>query len=429
MFIEFSIGNFRSFKEIVTLSLVAANLKAKNPQLDEGNVFTLPSQPDLLTSAVIYGANASGKSNLVAALNFMRGFVLDSPNATQATGAIGVERFRLNTQTENEPTHCEAVFVVDGLRYRYGFTVTPERVESEWLFVVPTTREALLFERKGDGVVLGQRFGEGKEIIERTRPNALFLSVVAQFNGKIAQQIVHWFRQMGIASGLDDVGMYTFTIQHFRGGDYASDILALIQFLDMGIEKLEVKSTELPRFQPNNRGESLRNSLLRAKAEDDGEFFTVRSTHRKFNSEGEPAGVECFDFDAYESEGTKKLFALAGPIAAALRQGRVLVIDELDARLHPLLTSTLVRLFNSRETNPHHAQLIFTTHDINLLGSDLFRRDQVWFTEKDRVGATALYSLAEFRVRNDASFERDYLKGRYGAIPFLGDMPALTESR
>jgi hypothetical protein len=153
-----------------------------------------------------------------------------------------------------------------------------------------------------------------------------------------------------------------------------------------------------------------------------GEFYAVRTVHAGAgNGSSHPPG-ETFDLDKHESEGTKKLFAMAGPLVGALKDGKVLVIDELDARLHPMMTREIVNLFNSKQTNPQHAQLIFTTQDTNLLDNRLLRRDQIWFTEKDRQGATQLYSLAEFKVRNDEAFERNYIQGRYGAVPFLVDL-------
>ena len=215
MLIEFSVGNYRSFHKIVTLSMVAAKLRSKIKDLDENNVFQVDGQPDLLISAAIYGANANGKSNLVSAIHFMRKFVLDSPKETRATGAIPVENFRLSTTTENQPSYFEVVFITEGRRYRYGFQITPERVLAEWLFYVPRSREAKLFERDLDKVVLGEHFKEGRDLIDLTRPNALFLSVVAQFNGEIAQAIVAWFRKLKIASGLQDMGMRQFTISNF----------------------------------------------------------------------------------------------------------------------------------------------------------------------------------------------------------------------
>jgi AAA15 family ATPase/GTPase len=154
----------------------------------------------------------------------------------------------------------------------------------------------------------------------------------------------------------------------------------------------------------------------------------VTTLHKKYDSDNKFKSITLLDIDTHESEGTKKLFALAGPILKILKEGKTLIIDELDARLHPLLTEAIIRLFNSNETNPNNAQLVFTTHDTNLLTNKLFRRDQIWFTEKNKVGATDLYSLAEFKgVRSDASYEKDYIAGKYGAIPFIGGLQRLVE--
>jgi hypothetical protein len=430
MLIEFSVGNFRSFKEIVTLSMVAAKLSAKDKALDENNVFEAAGAPPLLTSAAVYGANASGKSNLVAAMAFMREFVLHSHRETQPTGAIDIERFRLSSEAVVQPSHFEMVFVVDGIRYRYGFEVTPERVESEWLFSVPSTREAKLFERFGDDIELSERFREGREIEARTRSNALFLSVVAQFNGPIAQRVIRWFRQMGIASGLQDRGMRLYTMRRFFDGTHRDDIRELIRRLDLGIEDVVVEKTSAPADLdlPDGMPEALRTALTSLRDLPASEFYAVRTFHARAGNGETTSTREAFDLDVHESEGTKKLFSMAGPLVKALKEGQLLVVDELDARLHPLMTREIVNLFNSKETNPQHAQLIFTTQDTNLLDNRLLRRDQVWFTEKDRQGATQLYSLAEFKVRNDVAFERNYIQGRYGAVPFLGDLHSVMEA-
>lgn len=429
MLIEFSVGNYRSFREVVTFSMVAAKLRSKPEELDKNNVFRMSGQPDLLTSAAIYGANASGKSNLIAAIRFMRKFVLDSPKETSATGSIPVESFLLNAATENQSSHFEIVFVMDNRRYRYGFKVTKERVTAEWLFYVPRSREAKLFERTLDEVELGEQFKEGKDISHRTRPNALFLSIVAQFNGRIAQEIIAWFKSLKLASGLEDFGMKIFTIKSYLDGEFREDIIQMIRQLDLGIDNLLIEKLEnnaKGRPLPDGMPDELKNALTVLRERGDVERFGVQSVHGQYNEEGQLIGQKHFDFAEQESEGTQKLFALAGPVIAALHRGHVFVIDELDARLHPLLTSQIVRLFNDKETNPQHAQLVFTTHDTNLLGNDLFRRDQIWFVEKDQEGATDLYSLAEFKVRNDASYERDYIKGRYGAIPLLGNFRTIV---
>ncbi len=423
MLVEFRVGNYRSFRDLTTLSMIAAQLRSKDSKLDQNNVFQIPGAPPLLTTAAIYGPNASGKSNLIRAFHFMRSFVLGSTKETRAIGAIDVESFRLHTKTIDQPSHFEVVFVAGGKRYRYGFEVTKERVEEEWLFYVPRTREARLFERWGDEIKLGPSFKEGRGLVDKTRPNALFLSVAAQFNGPIAQQIVQWFQHMGVISGIQDLDIRVYTMRRFLDDpNAAKEITALIKRLDLGIVDLNVQEAPVAREAlPEGLPEAVQDALL-ALMDASSMKLTVATSHPIYDEQGKRANVVDFDLDTHESEGTKKLFALAGPLVDTLKNGRVLVVDELDARLHPLLTREIVSLFNSPRTNPKHAQLIFTTQDTNLLDNRFLRRDQVWFTEKDRQGASHLYSLVEFKVRNDAAFEKDYVRGRYGAIPYLGGL-------
>ena len=430
MLIEFTVGNFRSFKEPVTLSMVAARLKARDSQVNENNKIKVDDNLTLLTSSAIYGANASGKSNVVRALAFMRQLVLSSAAESQAGEPLGAEPFRLSTDTENEPSFFEIVFLSDGIQYRYGFEVSFTQVISEWLFSVPSTKEAKLFIREENGIKPSQKFfKEGKGLETKTRANALFLSVVAQFNGEVSQSILKWFRRLSIVSGLDDTFYRAFTIQQVIEGKYKSEIIELVRSLDIdiaGIEGIKLDKTQLEL--PSGIPEDLRTLLL--KSIQDKELLTVRTIHPKLNAQGNPAGSVIFDMDHNESDGTQKAFYLAGPIIDALSKGKVLIIDEMEARLHPLITRELIQRFNSIETNPRRAQLIFTTHDTNLLSKKLFRRDQIWFVQKSELCASHLYSLAEIKVddnkvRNDASFEDNYLQGRYGAIPFLGEIKTI----
>ena len=427
MLIEFSVSNYRSFKDEVSFSMVASSLKERSAELNENNIFAAHGGVELLKSAAIYGANASGKSNLIGAIHFMAGFVRNSHKSSDPTGGIDVEPFRLSTQTEDEPSSFEIIFITEGKRYRYGFEVTSERVEAEWLYVAPKVRESRLFERDEDKIKLGDKFkGEGRDLIERTRPNALFLSVVAQFDGETAQEVLSWFRSLGIATSLNhlNLGMRLFTESMLDDKDSAQAIGSLIKRLDLGIDDLQIeKRVSSPEPLPKEAPEELRTALepfLNVVGEQ--EQTTVRTIHRKVDDEGRPVESELFYLDRHESEGTKKLFSLSGPLIDTLKSGDVLIIDELDARLHPLLTREVVSLFNDPEQNRNNAQLVFVIQDTNLLDNQLMRRDQIWFVEKDRQGASYLYSLAEFKVRNDATYEKDYIQGRYGAIPFLGGM-------
>ena len=419
MLIEFSVGNYRSFKETVTLSMVASKVTAKDEKLDENNVFSIDDDLRLLKSAAIYGANASGKSNLASAIGFMKWFVLNSSKETQVAEAIDIEQFRLSTETITEPSFFEIVFLLNGTRFRYGFEVNTQQVVSEWLFYVPKLRESQLFVRNLDSFVLSKKFKEGQGITEKTRNNALFLSVVAQFNGEIATKILLWFSQtLNVISGLHDRLYRSYTVEDFENKQYRDDILQFIKKLDLGIDNIQLEKRSVTvESLPKEIPEELKSLLMRS-----GNQTAVKTFHRKYDADGQPISFEVFDLDDQESEGTKKLFAFAGPLLDTLRSGTVLLIDELDARLHPLITCAIINLFNSNETNRHNAQLIFMTHDTNLLSNKIFRRDQIWFTEKNKQGATDLYSLIEYKVRNDASFESDYIRGRYGAIPFIGDL-------
>ena len=429
MLVEFTVGNYRSFRTPQTLSMVAASLKSRDPLLDENTVIQIANNPDLLTSAALYGANASGKSNLVQALAFMQRFVLNSPKETKPTGGIRVEPFRLHTATISQPSHFEIVFIVDGKRYRYGFEATQERVLSEWLYFVPSTREARLFDRQGDDITVGSYFKEGRDLEQHTRANALFLSVVAQFNGPQAQKLVTWFRRLGIISGVEDMGMMPFTLTQLVDGEHSQAIRQLIGELDLGIGDLHVEKAKGRSGKPNLPDEmpdDLRQAFLTIINAAETEGFIVRTLHAQYDDDGNHVGQQFFELDDQESEGTRKLFAMSGPLLDTLERGKVLVVDELDARLHPLIARAIISLFNHKATNPHGAQLIFNTHDTNLLDNALFRRDQIWFVEKDPQGASHLYSLAEFKVRNDKDYERGYIQGRYGAVPYLSHIQTIV---
>jgi uncharacterized protein len=405
MLIEFSVENFLSFNERVTLSLVAA------PELDEadgllGNTFEAPGGIRLLKSALVFGANASGKSNLIKAVRFARQFVLGSAKDTQAGELIEVKPFLLGPTEEGRGSSFELVWIADGTRFRYEFSVDSSQVLGEVLSRTDPgdDAEVELFRRDAVGIwVHEERFAEGRGIESKTRPNALFLSVVAQFNGDGAVRILTWFRRhLWPAHGLDDEGLLRFTTRRARDGSWAAWILRLAREADLGITRVSVTDVggmhALPRQQEG----------------------TLKIQHQILSPTRQPAGEVEFDLDD-ESEGTQKFIALAGPLLDVLKNSIAMFLDELDARLHPRLTRAVLNLFHT-DANPHNAQLIAATHDTNLLDRRLVRRDQIWFTEKDPRGATKLYSLAEFDLPPEARYERDYLLGKYGAVPVIGDL-------
>jgi AAA15 family ATPase/GTPase len=425
MLIEFSVENYRSFKNRVTLSMVAAEeIISPLKQIDRDNTFQVNSQLTLLKSAAIYGANASGKSNLAQAINFMFLFMINSSRETQSTDSINVEPFRLSTETETKPSVFELIFIMKGKQYRYGFELDRNRIFSEWLYYIPNKRETRLFERHLQKIEASKKYN-ADGIAKRTRDNALFLSVCAQFNVEIAENILNWLnKNIKFIQGQESKLYLEYTVQCLSDNSYTQDIIELIKKLDLNIDDIKIKqkniatddfddlSSHYPKFT------EVIKSVLGVRVP----FISTK--HKKFDNNGSYT-TEQFDFERQESRGTQKLFALSGILINALKEEKILIIDELDASLHPLISRAIIELFNSSQTNPHNSQLIFMTHDTNLLSPKLMRRDQIWFTEKNRYGASDLYSLAEYDIPEDISFEDEYIKGRYGAIPYLGNFDAL----
>ncbi len=404
--IEFSVGNYRSFKDVVTFSMVAAPIGHEDKEIDRNNVFTIPQDINLLKSAAIYGANASGKSNLVRAISFMKSFVLDSAVGRRVKDPIDTEIYKLSKDTETEPSYFEIIFAIGTTRYRYGFEVDRHSVKSEWLYQTLSTHESEIFTREENEIEVLNSFLEGKELINKTRVNALFLSVLAQFIGEMATEIIGWFYKLFVISDLDGEAKYASVTTHeiMFEEDRRQSSINLVRTLDLGIEDIKVVMTPYEVV--------------------DGAFPEVKTDHWRYDTECNKLSIEQFDLGE-ESDGTQKLYRLSGLLINLLEDGGVLIIDELDTRLHPLITYAIVKLFNSPKTNPKNAQLIFTTHDTNLLSSNLFRKNQIWFTEKNRYGATDLYSLAEYKIPEQSSFEQNYIAGKYGAVPFISDLSRL----
>ncbi|MBI5208129.1 MAG: ATP-binding protein [Candidatus Firestonebacteria bacterium] len=424
MLLQFTVGNFLSFNDPVTLSMVASSIK----EHENTNLF-VENKIKLLKSAAIYGANASGKSNLIKALSFMKKFVFISSKETQATEEIEIANFKLSTETDNKPSFFEIVFINENIIYRYGFEADKKNIQKEWLFQTGSGREAKLFKREKNNFELGSYFkeGEGKENI--TRNNALFLSVVAQFNGEISKKILEWFAKLKIISGLNE-GYSGFTIDKIKEPEFKNKILNFLKIADLGIEDINSTETKIsPESLPQNTPEFLKTSALK----DELKNVEINTFHKKYNSDKNFLLLEKFDLENEESEGTKKFFAISAPIIDTLMRGYTLIIDELDSRLHPILSQHIINLFNSSQ-NSLNAQLIFASHDTNLLNKEFLRRDQIWFTEKDKYGATKLYSLVEYKigldkVRNDSLYSKNYILGKYGAVPYVGDFKSLFKGK
>ena len=425
MLVEFSVGNYLSFKEKVTINMVAANPIKEH--FDDNVIVT--DRLNLLSSAIVYGANASGKSNFLAAMRFMRWFSINSVKEMQVGEEINIHPFRLYRDSMKEPSFFEIIFIYKNVKYRYGFQVNRKEVIAEWLFQTKKIKEYPLFIRKKEKIELSNSFSEGLSLEGKTRNNALFLSVVAQFNGTISVNVLNWFKTFNHISGIMDDDYEAFTVNLLQKKSYKQKILEFLNRADIGINDIKINEFDITEDTlPKDLPVSIKKEILENLK--DGKGFQLATVHFTYNGNNEIDKLVNFNFEDDESEGTKKYFRLSGPIIHTLATGSILTIDELDARLHPLLTRIIVKLFNSKETNPKNAQLIVATHDTNLLNADIFRRDQIWFVEKTHVNASDLYSLAEYRlptgkVRKDASFEKDYIKGRYGAIPYIGNIEEL----
>jgi len=413
MLISFSVENFRSIRDLQTLSLES---QSSDDHLLWSNT-TEAAKRRLGKVAAVYGPNGSGKSNLIKAMIWFREFVLSSSKEGQAGEKIAVEPFLLSDFSAEQPSHFEIEFFWKDFEYRYGFTATNEAIETEWLFrKQPGARPARLFTREEGKISSSSEFfKEGKGLESRTRSNALFLSVCAQFAGPEAEKILLWFRQLRHISGLDDRGYLGFTAERLSHEEHRTKLVEFARQADFNIVDLDAEELSEEKI-PKELPAELRKQILSGRA-----FSGIKTYYHKLNSNGEIIGRVEFDLTDDESQGTQKFIALSGPITHTLEEGSILVIDELEARLHPKLTQAIVDLFQS-PVNDKNAQLICATHDVTLLEPERFRRDQVWFCEKGHDGATSLFSLAEFdpqKVRSTTKFSRQYMLGLFGAIPKL----------
>ena len=430
MLLEFQVENYLSFKENANLSMIASSSRSgKEPSdsvIDTGKY-------RILSSAAIYGANASGKSNFLTAIQFMKELIFDSARESQVGDEIKVNRFKLNSVCDQQPSTFEMTFLVHAFEYenkkidivfRYGFQVDRKRIHSEWLFGRFTSQESKLFIRAGNEIKIGTKFNEGKQVykaIGKIRETTLFLSLIASIKGEnaiITDNIMKWFMKLQDISAIANDNFYGITADLMSKEGMKEQIIKAFCLADICIEGiiLKEKPVDINDFPKFIRAD------LEKKDLDKLHTLSVKSQHKKYNKDKEEIGIEVLDFDREESDGSKKFFALIGPVLDSLKHGLVLVIDEIDARLHPSLCDLLIGLFNSKTTNKNHAQLIFATHNTLIMNRRMLRRDQIYFVEKDKYGESELYSLLDYKkVRSDASYDKDYLLGKYGAVPYLGN--------
>ena len=451
MLIEFKVANFRSIRDEQTLSLVASPTDTDLP----GSVIErdLPglSGVRFLKGAAIYGANASGKSNVLAALRFVAEFVRSSVVGLRPEEPTGTEPFKLDAASRHQPSEFELTFVVNGVRYVFGLGVTPERVVEEYLVAYPKGTPQRWYAREYDAekkVYTWARPGSGfksdKSLQDKTRENALFLSVAPQFNDPQLTPIFEWFRSaLRFLHFNEEKPEDRLTTDLLAVPAYRSRIIGLLKSADLGIAdtrfqeskslrelanlrsrllkmfdsaqmipQLKEKIPQLQRWEhlsAAEKEEEVKNSIKLSEPEPE-----IQLLHP-----GEGDELVALDFKREESNGTRRLFALIGHWLNFLEQGSILLIDEIETSLHPYLVDELLKLAFSPEANPKGAQIIFTTHDALLLDKETMRRDQIWFTEKSPDGVTHLYPLTKYKPRKEEARTTGYLAGRYGGVPFI----------
>lgn len=416
MLVEFRVQNFRSLRNEQILSFVAA----KDKSLADTNTIAsgINAVPLLLRSSVVYGANASGKSNLIKALQYMRGVVVASANKPPGQ-EYNIQPFRLDSESGNLPTTFETTFTINGVRYQYGFEMTSQRITKEFLLVYKSFKPQKWFERTfdskagRDNYTFSSSLTGQKSVWEKaTRPNALFLSMAAQLNSESLRPVFDWFTSKLIIFNEITPLNQGISVDMLRQHEGNLAICNFLQAADISITDIEVVTRKVnsPSFHVD---------LLTGESKVSREKHEVNELKFVHKTNNDKAVFGLRD----ESLGTQRLLFLTGPILNILQNGLMLIVDELDSSLHPSLVRRLVNLFHSAETNPKGAQLLFSTHDTSLLDTELFRRDQIWFTEKTQDNATSLYPLIEFSPRKHENLERGYLTGRYGALPFFHDWP------
>lgn len=402
MLLEFSVKNFRSFGGEETLNFSAG----KGTELIESNTFEFEPNQRIVRTAIIYGPNASGKSNFIKAIHFLQQFVLLSSTHYQEGQKIPLQPFRLTTQSVLEPSEFKIDFMCDQVRFTYHVALNQERIVTEELYAYPKKHRQTWFTRnwnESSGThdwYYGPGFkGEHKSWEQITRTNALYLSTAVQFNSEQLKPIFQWFRDrlcvLLKTSPSEETNFNPgLTFQYLKDPTAKQWIQRFMECADIGIENFQLEEEEKPPLKK----------------------ISVKTQHKMLDSEEKIL----FDLLLDESDGTQRLFVQAGGWLKALQEGLVLFVDELNLHLHPNIVRYLVELFHNPKTNLKNAQLVFTTHDTSLLDGGFFRRDQIWFIQKDDAQSSRLYSLLDFKPRKGEAIESGYLQGRYGALPFIG---------
>ena len=422
MLLRMGVSNYLSIAERQEISLVASKLKGP-----EGALIDVPGGSELkaLPSAVIYGANASGKTNFIKAFRFMKQVVLYSHRRGDPDGGVPRISFGLNPDLADEPTQIDADFIVNDIRYQFGFECDDHAFTAEWLYAFPEGKRRKIFERSGNDVEFGPSFkGPKKVLVDLMRPNSLFLSTATQNDHDVLTEIVSFFKNSRFNSAVSVAAeMLNSTIKKSQIDERTIKFLELI---GTGVTGFKISDVDIP---DNVRAFTQEIKSLARKHMGDGiQFETTKENGKhvllELQHKGTPNSQFFFSLER-ESSGTRRLILILNDIFKSLDEGSLTIVDELDASLHTFAAEQILKLFADKEINKHGAQIICTTHDTNLLGSCVLRRDQVWLCEKDEVGASSVFPLSDKKSRPNDNFEQGYLEGRYGGIPYSGNLKSL----
>ena len=419
MLLRFSFSNHLSINETQEVSLVASSLSDSPDSLID-----IPKNQEnkCLSSLVLYGANAAGKSNVISALKRMQREVKTSFNFRPPNAGINRSVFALDPKCKKKPTTFEVDFIVEGVRYQYGYKCNDKQYLEEWLYSFPNGRSTKLFDRNKQVIDFGRNLrGRNKTISDLTRENSLFLSAAIQNNHELLTKVGSFFNNIYDDTQIAVDGMIA--SQHLADDGLDQRAIDILSQLGTGVSCFEIDEQKVPEevleFRQNIVA-AFQNSFDDFPNPKDAEFPTKQKFVKLGHTDSSGKNV-FFEFQR-ESAGTRRLLMILGPIFKALDKGGLILIDEFDASLHTKACELILSLFNNKTTNPKGAQLIVTTHDTNLLRSKYLRRDQVWFAEKDEIGATHIYPLTDISVQKSANLERGYLQGRFGAVPFSGSV-------
>lgn len=419
MIINFSLSNAFSFKDAQNLSMLAVS--SPKDDINQANVMSIKDER-ILKSALIFGANASGKSNFIKTISIMKDIVLHSVQAIESSITKNIIPFLLDEDGPKSPTEMEVIFVKDNIKYRYGLSLLQGKIKEEWLYYTPSSRETMLFERDGLDIDVNRAsFGESAlfikdKIIQKTRDDVPFISVIAGFNGEHSKRVVDWFRNIVVISGSNEGAFTGITLSLINESPdfklWLKKILPSFQISDIYLDEVapDIPFNDIKTDDDNLK--SLFSSIQNlAKTQ---KMFSIRVIKKTANGE---ISVP-IDF---ESEGTKKIVYMLGPIYNAINNGNLLLVDEFDSKFHTLLSKFIFRMFH--EQSEHGSQIVAAVQDVNLMSIDCFRRDQIWFVDKNyETGGSNLYSLVEYKERQRSlkpSYGADYLNGDFDAIPLF----------